>query len=438
MLNNVLVTTDTDTGERFVIAIGYGAEPLLAHESHPNFKAILAKRADGDAEGFADLFDIPASITKAFARLSEQVTVKDDTIFFDGDPVHGVVEQAILDTMNAGENVGAIVNFYEKLSTNPLGDVREGVYTFLSAQSQGSGGFTLTDDGNILGYKSVARRSPEWREGYDEVYVPSRRGEGIVNGREVSSEEYIETVVGDTVEMPRSRVLHDLSRACGDGLHVGTYKYASTFIVGGTVQLVEFNPRDIVSYPDAHSDYKLRVCRYKVVDVVTAPIESPVWRSSDLAEVDVDLTEDPWGLMDEEYIDNGEDDDLDLDIQDAENDLQIAEGGLEAAENEVDEAQEYLDALYAEHASGDEITAAQTDLNAAQIRLEEAEDAYNDAQDALRGCRCCRARSNHGRGGRHSVAAEGRGLNPAQNPRTGQFESGRPGSQRDKYGRFTG
>jgi hypothetical protein len=408
MLSNVQFIT-ADDGSQYVIAISYAPEPLLAPDSHPNFKAIGQKWLDGDAEGFADLFDIPASITSAFSRLSEQVTVKDDTIYFDGDPVHGVVEQAILDTLSAGEDVGAIVNFYEKLNTNPLGDVKEGVYTFLASQGQKSGGFTLTPEGNILGYKSVQAQTPEWREGYDTVYVPSRRGEGIVNGREVGGGEYIETVVGDTVEMPRSRVLHDLSRACGDGLHVGTFSYASTFS-GDTVQLVEFSPRDIVSYPDNYADFKLRVCRYKVVDIVTEALDTPVWHAPDV---------EPDDLSNERY---DEDDDLDLDA-----DVDEAQAEYDDAESEASEAEDYLDSLYSARADAEEISDAQDDLRAAERRVDEASDRLDEALTAKR---------NHGRGGATSQAAKGRGRNPAQD-NLGRFSGGRPGSDRDtSTGRF--
>lgn len=253
-----------------------------AGQSHPNYTEILDllqracdKGEEIDVQRLIDLFDLSEAVAKRFKKLSERVAVSNGTITLDGDPVDGSLQEQILQFMEAGEDFRPLVEFYEKLLTNPLGDVRAGLYDYINGQRRG-GNFTITPDGDILGYKSMQSSTPEWRTDEETVYVPSRRGEGIVNGREVTSEEYIEQVPGDVVEMPRSRVLYAPSQACGDGLHIGTYQYASTFS-GDTVMLVRFSPRDIVSMPDRNSEWKLRVCRYTVVEQVNAPLDVPVY-----------------------------------------------------------------------------------------------------------------------------------------------------------------
>jgi hypothetical protein len=239
-----------------------------------------------------DLFDIPAAISRAFQRLSERVSVEGDQVLFDGDPVHGTLQDQILEFLDAGEDFAPLVNFYEKLTTNPLGDVREGLYDWIAGQ-KADGNFTITPDGNVLGYKSVQAATPEWRTDAAVVYRPSRRGEGRVNDVDVPSSKYIEQVPGDTVEMPRSKVLNAPSQACGDGLHIGTWHYARGF-TGDTVMLVEFSPRDIVSLPDSNSTWKLRVCRYTVVGAVERPLDVPVYspqgQESDEDDLDLDVT----------------------------------------------------------------------------------------------------------------------------------------------------
>jgi hypothetical protein len=258
-----------------VIVPGDPNSPYVAQSDHPNFQAIVVGVTQGD-ESVVRLFDIAAEVEQRFQRLSERVAVKNGTVLLDGDPVHGTLQEQIIDFMEADEDFGPLVEFYEKLLTNPLGDVRDGLYTWIGGQ-RANGNFTITAEGDILGYKSVERATPEWRTDESVVYRPSRRGEGIVNGRDVSPEEYIEQVPGDVVEMPRSRVLHAPSQACGDGLHIGTYAYASTFYGGNTVMLVKFSPRDIVSLPDSNSTWKLRVCRYEVIEIVDEPLQVPVW-----------------------------------------------------------------------------------------------------------------------------------------------------------------
>ena len=259
---------------------GRGIMPPV-DDTHPNYAAIKAACQDAfddlpvDADAVADLFDVAEHVARKFERLSDRVTVKNGTLFVDGDPIHGTLQEQILQFLDAGEDFAPLVEFYEKLLTNPLGDVRAGVYDWINGQRK-EGNFTITPDGDILGYKSVTTAKPEWRTDEDEVFVPSQRGEGIVNGRDVAPDQFIEQVVGDVVEMPRSRVLNAPSVACGDGLHIGTDHYAKGF-TGDTVMLVKFSPRDIVSLPDSNATWKLRVCRYEVVGTVDEPLEVPVY-----------------------------------------------------------------------------------------------------------------------------------------------------------------
>lgn len=288
-MSNVQFTAVTvkDTGQQFLTVLA--ADRLLppVDSTHPNFDTIkdACQRAfDGeviDTDWLIGLFDVAQTVADRFARLSERVSVRNGVILLDGDVVHGTLQDQILSFLDQGEDFAPLVNFYEKLLTNPLGDVREGLYSWIQGQSA-SGNFTITPDGDIVGYKSVRSATPEWRTEEETVYVPSRRGEGTVNGIDVPNDKYIEQVPGDSVEMPRSRVLHEPSQACGDGLHIGTWGYASTFRNGGcnTVMAVRFSPRDIVSLPDSTADWKLRVCRYTVIGQVDQPLSEAVYHDA--------------------------------------------------------------------------------------------------------------------------------------------------------------
>ncbi len=403
MLNGAITTNDK--GEKFLVAFIPGAsEPLLAHESHPNFSRITAQFLAGDSEGFADLFDIPKAIERGFQRLSERVTVKGDSILFDGDEVHGTIVDAILSMLDAGEDFEPLVKFYEKLTTNPLGDVRQGLYDWIAGQ-KANGNFTITDEGNVLGYKSVRSASPTWRTDQSVVYRPSRAGEGIVNGRDVASNEYIEQVPGDVVEMPRSRVLHAPSRECADGLHIGTWNYADSFS-GDTVMLVEFNPRDIVSVPDNNSSWKLRVCRYTVIGPVTEPLDAPVYHTSD---------PEPDDLSDDRY-------DLDVSVEG----LQIGDRVRDPDGDEGEVVYDFGTGVFEVEYDNEDFENFEWDEDDLTPLTESGETATGRGSDGRL----------HGKGGPTSQAAKGRGKNPAQDS-LGRFSAGRPGSQRDsKTGRF--
>lgn len=282
--SNVQVQTLVHDGTTFVTLVGTEKGILgPIPDSHPNFAKIAEIAAEAllgkvvDEAKLRDLADVEKAVSQRFEKLSERVSVKGGKVYFDGDAVDGTLEQQILDFLDAGEDFAPLVKFYEKLNTNPLGDVRQSLYDFIAQQKQ-SGALTITTEGDVIGYKSYTTRVPEWRkdEGLDMVLTPSRRGIGTVNGIDVKAEHYIETTVGDVVEMPRSKVLNRPSAACGDGLHIGTYEYASTF-TGDTVALVKFSPRDIVSVPNSYREGKIRVCRFTVLKTVKAPVNTPVY-----------------------------------------------------------------------------------------------------------------------------------------------------------------
>lgn len=446
MINGQITTNDA--GEQSIFALVPGREPLVAHQSHPNWSRITEQFLAQNDEGFADLFDIPQTIERKFERLSERVTAKNGRIYFDGDEVHGTIVAAILGFMEAGEDVRPLVNFFEKLTTNPLGNVQDGLFDWITGQ-KAEGNFTITPEGNILGYKAVKPVTPEWRTDEDVVYVPSRRGEGIVNGREVARDEFIEQVPGDVVEMPRSRVLNEPSAACGDGLHIGTWAYAKTFMCGGKVMLVEFSPRDIVSLPNSDSTWKLRVCRYVVIGPVDEPLDVPLYDTAgpvDDADLDLDLSDEvavvranlakaQEALAEaEREATLTEDEDLYSyeEYAEAQEALAEAQDALDAAQEALDEALASADPeTAAEKALDNEVKAAEAAVKAANVTFGTGSPAAERAQERLDEA----VARKHGRGGPTSYAAKGRGRNPAQDE-AGRFSAGRPGSKRDGSGRF--
>lgn len=255
------------TDDQYVTVFIPGRDPLPANASHPNFKAIVAACAasttgeitDADVDGLVDLFDVAAAVQRKFQRLSERVSVEGNEILLDGEPVHNSLTKQILAFMDEGEDFEPLVNFYEKLLTNPLHGVRETLYGWLEGQMGDESKVTICEDGDLVGYKGV------WvREG---GYRPSKMNTTPIRVSDtlVPVGEYATQNVGDVVEMPRAAV-DAPSHECGVGLHVGTWNYAKTF--GPVCLKVKFSPRDVVSAPDANASWKVRVIRYTVLEVV--------------------------------------------------------------------------------------------------------------------------------------------------------------------------
>jgi hypothetical protein len=421
MIKSTVIFTYVAPGDsEFITVYAPGRDPLPADNTHANFdtiKALCLAAAGGakvDPNEVVDLFDIAETVERQFQRLTERVAVQSGVITLDGDPVDGSLQDQILDFLRAGEDFGPLVNFYEKLATNPLGDVREGLFDWIVGQRK-SGPLTITPDGDVIGYKAVRLKASEWRrtDGGD-VYTPSRRGIGTVNGVDVKADQYIEQLDGDVVEMPRSKVLHEPSRECADGLHIGNYEYASTFLSGdnNVVLLVKFSPRDIVSLPDSNSSWKLRVCRYTVIGTCDEPYPLPLY-----------LTESATAAAEAQADEQGyeEPEGLDLDLSSS----QFAPG-----DRVVDE-------------DGDVATVLAVSALAPRQALvsydcPDYDDYYADVDDLRDATRTQSDASEraHGKGGPTSLAARGNGRNPNQDA-LGRFAAGRPGSARDvKTGRF--
>lgn len=266
----------TAEGERFITAFipGHGAE--VANSDHPNFDQIVALATAGE-EIDPSLFDVAAFVSKQFEPLSERVSVRGGRVYLDGDEIDNALTRQVVRFLDEGvDDWRPLVAFFENVQANPEPHSRENLYRWIAALQEIDGGLTITDEGNIVGYKGVKRNPAE--QGEEGGYVSLNHGYAIVDGEE-HSEGAVPNEVGSVIEMPRSQVEHNPSRGCSVGLHVGTHAYAKSW--GSHVLEVEVNPRDVVSVPTDASDQKMRVCRYQVVAEVAAPHTTAVRRSPD-------------------------------------------------------------------------------------------------------------------------------------------------------------
>lgn len=273
-----LIFTLTGDGESSSIAVYVDGQLLVAGSDHPNFATIVKLARDGD-ESVADLFDIGQAIATSFDAVSERVSYAYGELFFDGDPIQGLLVDHIIRSLEAGlQDTSGLVAFLENLSANPNPESVSMLYDWLQA----NGEFTIDTDGMLVGYKGVSS---------DGKSIHS--GKAIVDGEVVTGR--IPNYAGSVIEMPRSEVQFDPSIGCHTGLHVGTYEYARSFGQGELLE-VRVNPRDVVSVPTDCSAQKLRCCRYTVVAPISDPYDTPVLGGAydDLYSDDYDV----WGEYD--------------------------------------------------------------------------------------------------------------------------------------------
>lgn len=240
-------------------------EPIKqADSNHPHWAAIVNGLESND-ESIYELFDVQGGLVKRLTNLSDRVSFDGYDILFDGDKQAGPIADHLLRCLEAGvSDYEPAVKFWEKVSTNPDERSREQLFTWLKSHE-----FTITEDGDILGYKGVTTRAQG-------KFLSIHSGTAFVDGVETHGQ--IPNDPGTTVTMPRSKVANDPNAACHYGLHVGDWSYASSF-GHGVVLEVHVNPRDVVSIPRDSSQRKMRCCKYKVVKVRDqkshAPIEVP-------------------------------------------------------------------------------------------------------------------------------------------------------------------
>lgn len=234
---------------------------MIADPKHPNFKHIVAEikrfREAGmnpipetEQAGFRNLFDATYAVAELF-ELTDRVVLRGDKLFFDGKQIDGVLVDHVLNGVRQGlpkEAYLPYVRFWENVQANPDPHSREHLLRWLMAES-----FTINTDGFIVGYKGVR----------DDLKSKTA-GPGVVNG--VSCNGNLDNSPGNVIEVVRSYVTFDPRQTCSQGLHVGTWGYASTF--GPKVVEVWVDPKDVVSVPSDCNGSKMRVCRYEVKRVI--------------------------------------------------------------------------------------------------------------------------------------------------------------------------
>lgn len=247
----------TSDGGTTLILIDENLDTVPVTESHPNFVRILSGLQHG--EDVSEWLD--GSPVKVLVSLSDRVTVEDDVLHFDGDPVYDGLSDTIMRYRREGRDPSNLVKFMERLSANPSRRSREQLFTWTQAKD-----LTIDTDGYIVGFKGVRERTADTPllplERYP--YQSSSSGHGIVDGVEIKS-GHLPMGVGAVISIPREEVQDDPTIGCHVGLHVGTHSYATSF--APVLVEVRFDPADVVSVPSDSGFAKLRCCKYEVVAV---------------------------------------------------------------------------------------------------------------------------------------------------------------------------
>lgn len=255
----------TEEGHRSLTILLPGQSPIVVNGDHPHYAELVRLVDKGTAEEVNRLANPGQEIGDRFRALSKRLTIHGSTIFFDGDPVHNSLTTHIVRCLSEKGDWKPLVNFFERIQTNPNERSREQLFEWLQRRD-----FTITEDGHVIAYKGVKPATEK------DKYLSVNQGPAIVDGVNVSGA--VPNNPGSVVEFPRSKVDDNPNASCSTGLHVGDFTYANDF--GDITLKVLVDPRDVVSVPKDSDAAKVRCCRYEVIEVVKKPVTRPIERKA--------------------------------------------------------------------------------------------------------------------------------------------------------------
>ena len=209
-------------------------KPYTIERNHVSFLKVRKAIAESQWELVEKLIDVRSSIED---YISGKCEIRGGKIFYEGEEVHNVVTERIMQFMHDGMPWKPLMAFLNNLMENPSYNSRQELYGFLENEN-----LPITEDGHFLAYKAV-------NTDYMDLWTGS-----------------VDNSIGSVVKMTRSRVDDNSRNGCSAGLHAGSLDYVDGY--GGCRDhrkvIVKINPKDVVSVP-SEDCRKLRCCEYRVI-----------------------------------------------------------------------------------------------------------------------------------------------------------------------------
>jgi hypothetical protein len=226
------------------ILLGGGIHMVLNSQSKVVAKSdkayaavIEAVKKDATEDEVLAILDQDRRLLEDAIAVTPDVVMKGGQLFYQDEPIAGVLGQRMLEMTEQGFDLSPMVAFLRNLLENPSNRVVENLYAFLEA-----GGIPISPDGCFVTYKAV-------RHDFQDIH----------------SESY-SNKVGEKLSMSRHRVDENPDRTCSYGFHVCSFDYLPHFAhANGHVVLCKVNPKDVVAIPRDYNNTKMRVCAYEVV-----------------------------------------------------------------------------------------------------------------------------------------------------------------------------
>lgn len=279
-----------------VLTEGSSNHSLNITNDHPSWDRAMSLVADyqnGElnsdelASKLYETINLTSAVNEKLIKVNDvldgRMNIVGNRVTIDHEPVDQALEAHILRLLREDgtpkdyRNWTAFAKFVDNLYSNVSVNVRNQLFGWLNYQNLNGQGFTITDDGCLIGYKGCS--------GSVDNPLSVFSGPAVVDG--VPMNGNVPNRPGSVIEINRSLVMDDPSVGCASGLHVGTYNYAKKW-ARGVLLTVKFNPRDVVSVPTECEAQKVRVCRYEVLEVTEVEYTETTWGDGNYEDEDVD------------------------------------------------------------------------------------------------------------------------------------------------------
>ncbi len=222
------------------ISIFANGKPYMIPTDHINYNNIIEALKNKKWDAIIDLIDIKGFVEKiSFGNI---IITEDDDVYYRNYKVNAYLANHIIELTQNKLPVDSIINFTEKLMTNPNIDVRDDLYKWLE-----NGNTPIYDDGDFVAYKVV------------------RNDFKSIHGGKLDNKP------GMNVKMDREKCDSNRDKTCSTGLHFCSYDYLSSFGACNddtTVVLLKINPKNVVAIPNDYNMTKGRACEYHVLEAI--------------------------------------------------------------------------------------------------------------------------------------------------------------------------
>jgi hypothetical protein len=204
------------------------------------FEPVLSAIRDGSWGEVVALLDVEEKV-RSYGNGA--FDVRDGSVFIDDEQLPDVLSSRIIEFADNGLPYEPLLKFWAKLQKNPSYRATQDLYAFLEANQH-----PITPDGNFIAYRGV-------RADFKDIYTGK-----------------FDNSPGQVLEMPRNKVDEDPNQTCSRGFHAAGWTYAHEQYGVGRPKYtvaVEIDPADVVAIPVDYANAKMRICKYKVLQVVT-------------------------------------------------------------------------------------------------------------------------------------------------------------------------